>query len=375
MRTLFISTVHLSAIAILCSCSGATTESESQSGAVRSVSRPVPGAINAFGQTKLHIAAVEGRTDAVEQLLADGAAIDAGDRWGWTPLTAAIEVGEMEMVKLLISHGADVNATNHEGWTALNLAALLGKSEIASLLLDSGAEVSTTNRSGETVLHSAAKNWHKEFFVLLWEKGADLDASDATGVTARQIVDGRGFQWKKLYMDKTGVLPQTWVFRQEIEEGDDGEKQNWKLVELPDDHWRPISTETFWTDQPFPGLWHGAGWYRIDFTVEELGVDPEKLAKAPRVLLTFGAIDGYPKVWINGTLVGEHTEDLNITWDDPWDVDVTKVIKLDGVNILAVKCTKTAYAAGIHPGVDKQPVRLVGAAKVGVTGAEANIGW
>ena len=55
-------------------------------------------------------------------------------------------------------------------------------------------------------------------------------------------------------------------------------------------------------------------------------------------------------------------EDLNKTWDKPWEVDVTDVIKAEGVNALGLSCTKTAYSAGIHPGVDRQPVRLVVAA-------------
>ena len=364
MSTRFLPIVLLFSASVLCDCTVETTRHT-----------PTPGAVNAFWQTKLHLAAIEGDTGAIDQLLAGGAAIEAPDRWGWTPLASAVESDQAEAARLLISRGADVNATNMDGWTALNLAALLGRSQMASLLLESGADISRANRSRQTVLHSAAANWHKELFVMLWEQGADPDSPDASGATARQIVEQRGFQWKKLFLDRTGVFPQEWVFRQEINEGDDGEKQGWNQAEIPDEHWRPISTETFWTLQPFPGIWHGTGWYRIDFTVEELGIDLKALAKAPKVLITFGAIDGYPKVWLNGTLVGEHTEDLNITWDDPWEVDVTKAIKFDGVNKLAVSCTKTAYAAGIHPGVDRQPVRLVAAAKQGVTGAEADIGW
>ena len=40
-------------------------------------------------------------------------------------------------------------------------------------------------------------------------------------------------------------------------------------------------------------------------------------------------------------------------------VDVTGVIKADGINQLAVSCTKKSDAAGIHAGNEERPVRLV----------------
>ena len=83
------------------------------------------------------------------------------------------------------------------------------------------------------------------------------------------------------------------------------------------------------------------------------------MENAAKVVVAFGAIDGHPKVWLNGTLVGQHTGALDQTWDMPWDVDVTEVINLKGVNHLAVSCKKKMFAAGIHPGRDKKPVRLV----------------
>ena len=312
---------------------------------------------DSFGQTWLHAAARRGRVDVMELLLAHGARIDARDRWGWTPLAAAVQSDEMEAAKLLIAKGADINAQNNDGWTALNLAALLGNSEIVKFLLDNGADVSAPNRRGDMPLHTAMKYWHKELFVYLWKNGADPDARGAEGMTPREAVERRGFEWKKLFLDNTGVLPQKWVFR--TDEDEVGEAQKWHLLKLPNKDWRPISTETFWTHQEYPGMWHGTGWYRIDFTVEETGLDPEMLEASSKVLIAFGAIDGHPKVWLNGALVGQHTGTLSATWDMPWDVDVTEVVKAEGVNELAVSCTKKMYAAGIHPGRDKKPVRLV----------------
>ena len=69
---------------------------------------------DAFGQTRLHAAARQGRVAAVE-LLAQGADIVAVDRWGWTPLAAAVQSGKIDVARLLIARGADVNAKNNTG--------------------------------------------------------------------------------------------------------------------------------------------------------------------------------------------------------------------------------------------------------------------
>lgn len=359
----------ISMVATLCGCHSAPARLPTPTVLAPTVGKDLdallhhdPNAVHAldgFGRTRLHFAAGRGHTDTVERLLDHGARIDARDRWGWTPLSAAVEADDPQMVGLLLAKGADVDARNRDGWTALNLAALLGHPEIVHTLLEAGADLHTANRWGQTVLHSAARNWHKQVFVALWKTGANPDAHDMAGMTARQFVEKRGYSWKKLFLDQTGVLPATWVFRQQYGSHETAEEEQWNIADPTPPHWRPISTETFWTLQPFPGIWHGTGWYRVDFTVEQIGLDPETVSAAKKVLVLFGAIDGHPKVWLNGTLVGEHHEDLNKTWDKTWTVDVTDVIRTGQINKLAVSCTKKAYAAGIHPGVDKQPVRLV----------------
>ncbi|MAE64731.1 MAG: hypothetical protein CMJ18_10735 [Phycisphaeraceae bacterium] len=315
-------------------------------------------AVDAFGQTRLHAAARQGRTDAVSLLLTRGAPTSARDHWGWTPLGAAVQGDQAEAARLLIDAGADLDAKSDDGWTAINLAALLGRSEIVKLLQARGADASAPNRWGNTPLHSAAKKWHKKLFVHLWKSGADPDVADASGMTPRRIVAMRGFEWTKLFQEGTGVLPQRWVFRTDDDEV--GEKEKWFEAEVPGAHWRSISTEKLWTHQDYPGIWHGTGWYRIDFTVADCGIDAARLKGASKIVIAFGAIDGHPKVWLNGTLVGSRLDaPLDLFWDKPFSVDVTEIFRADGANRLAVSCTKKSFAAGIHPGVEKIPVRLV----------------
>lgn len=138
-----------------------------------------------------------------------------------------------------------------------------------------------------------------------------------------------------------------------------GETEQWYLTAIPAEGWHPVSTQTFWTRQAYPGDWHGTGWYRIDFSVEQIGIDPQRLSAAKEISIAFGAIDGTPKVWLNGKLIGERHGDPVKVWNTPWSVDVTGVIKARGINQLTVSCTKENFAAGIHPGKDEQPVRLV----------------
>ena len=184
--------------------------------------------------------------------------------------------------------------------------------------------------------------------MLLMEAGGRPDARDARGRTPQGMAEQYGLEWKMIFRDKTGVLPQTWVFRKDPREK--GIDAKWHSAPLSDEGWHPISTNTFWTHQENPGRWYGTGWYRIDFTVDEVGIDPSRLAAAKRVRLTFGAIDGHPKIWLNGKLLAERDEPMAQVWDKPLSVDVTGVIKADGVNQLAVSCTKQSDAAGLHAG-------------------------
>lgn len=305
----------------------------------------------------LAIAVRQGAMEVVERLIAGGADVNVLDRWGWTALSAAVEADRREAAAQLIAAGADVNASNKDGWTALNLAAMLGRRELVTLLLAQGADVQVSNRWDATPMHSAVSRQHREVMMLLMEAGGRPDARDARGRTPQGMAEQYGLEWKMIFRDKTGVLPQTWVFRKDPREK--GIDAKWHSAPLSDEGWHPISTNTFWTHQENPGRWYGTGWYRIDFTVDEVGIDPSRLAAAKRVRLTFGAIDGHPKIWLNGKLLAERDEPMAQVWDKPLSVDVTGVIKADGVNQLAVSCTKQSDAAGIHAGNEERPVSLV----------------
>jgi ankyrin repeat protein len=83
-----------------------------------------------------------GDTDAVRDLLAQGADVDGCDRYGQTGLMLAAHAGHRDVVELLVAHGANLNVTAKFGLSALMLAVVSGHAEVARLLAGAGADLS-----------------------------------------------------------------------------------------------------------------------------------------------------------------------------------------------------------------------------------------
>ena len=97
-------------------------------------------------------AAKQGNLEAVKQHLADGADVNAKDKYGLTPLHYAAWQGRNEIVELLTANGADVNAKDVDGGTPLHEAASDGRKEVVELLIDNGADVNVKDDRGMTPL-------------------------------------------------------------------------------------------------------------------------------------------------------------------------------------------------------------------------------
>jgi hypothetical protein len=87
-----------------------------------------------------------GNVERLEQILAQGADVNAGDRTGVTPLMRAAYHGELPMVRALIQHGADLDAKDSGGLTALTMAKHSGHAEIVEALRSSGAKENQRRR-------------------------------------------------------------------------------------------------------------------------------------------------------------------------------------------------------------------------------------
>lgn len=85
-------------------------------------------------------AAIDGDHRLIERLLADGADIDARDRYGQTVLMLAAMHGCGEVVRVLVQRAADLDVTAKYGLSALMLAVVNGHVDIAKHLVDAGAD-------------------------------------------------------------------------------------------------------------------------------------------------------------------------------------------------------------------------------------------
>lgn len=100
---------------------------------------------NAMGETPLMMAALKGRVDVINTLIARGARIT---KPGWTPLHYAAAGPSLEAVELLLAHGAALESVAPNGNTPLMMASGYGAIDSARLLLRRGADASPRNQGG-----------------------------------------------------------------------------------------------------------------------------------------------------------------------------------------------------------------------------------
>jgi ankyrin repeat protein len=106
---------------------------------------------DALGRTPLALAAHRGDAAALQALLSQGAAVNAGDPNGMTALMWAAS----DMVPLLLKSGADVHARDNFGRTALSYAAYLEDAARVRTLLAAGSTLEEKDEDGRTPLFFA----------------------------------------------------------------------------------------------------------------------------------------------------------------------------------------------------------------------------
>ncbi|GHS93191.1 hypothetical protein AGMMS49949_06200 [Alphaproteobacteria bacterium] len=128
--------------------------------------------------SKLFNAIQNGDLEAVQQLLNEGADINAKDNSDQTPLFIAVSKKETEIIKLLLdTKGIAVNAKNQEAErTSLHVAARDGFYDIVKLLVEKEADVQAGDKHRSTPLHYAASNGKIDVVEFLVESGAKVDA-------------------------------------------------------------------------------------------------------------------------------------------------------------------------------------------------------
>ncbi len=137
-------------------------------------------AINEYGQTALHWAADKGFTDIVQLLLENGANANAVGFCHQTPLHDAARRGYIDIARLLLENNANIDAVDNCENTPLAWAEKDSQIETMQFLLDHGTNIDVVN----TVLGEAARNNHIEAVKLLLANGADVNAQSKYGHTA-----------------------------------------------------------------------------------------------------------------------------------------------------------------------------------------------
>jgi ankyrin repeat protein len=191
--------------------------------------------------TPLMLAAREGRTEIVDQLLGAGASLGREDASGCSALCWALRsrqeiaagrlvaagapnttdargestvmlaaaAGYLDCVETLVDRldrdGDPINAQSESGSHALLAAAAGGHARVAEVLLDHGAEVGLTNLAGDTALIVAVRGDHKDVAALLLERGANAHARNAKFESARSIADAKDDDWSDVFAGETGL--------------------------------------------------------------------------------------------------------------------------------------------------------------------------
>ena len=129
-----------------------------------------------------------------------------------------------------------------------------------------------------------------------------------------------------------------WRFREDAD--DAGRKERWFNARLNEKDWSPISIGDFWNDFGIKLI--GFGWYRRRLKL------PEKPNPCGKVELAFDAVDEMAWIYLNGKFAGEFTEYGSAGWQEPFAIDVTRLVRWGAENQITVRVHNKAGAGGIY---------------------------
>src|SRR5579864_899223 len=108
-----------------------------------------------------------------------------------------------------------------------------------------------------------------------------------------------------------------------------------------DHHWQAVALPHTWSTYETTGdlhpfirsaterldtyWWYGWGWYRKKLTIG-------RQYSGRLIALEFDGVQKYSKVWVNGTLAGEHKGGYT-----SFSVDITKLVRFGEPNVIAVE--------------------------------------
>lgn len=119
-----------------------------------------------------------------DNLLAQGADINAKNMRDETIIFMFLTTQTQEMLNWLVKNGADLNVSDREGNTPFFKAVLNNEAEAVRILIEAGADINKKNNRQIAPLMQAVLNENGEkVFDLLMAAGPDLDCESETGTT------------------------------------------------------------------------------------------------------------------------------------------------------------------------------------------------
>ncbi len=152
-------------------------------------------------------------------------------------------------------------------------------------------------------------------------------------------------EWKALIAKGPTVALTNWRFRADPTEV--GAKDEWfKPSSYAETDWLPIQVPTFWEETEAIGKLLGDGWYRVAFTMPAA-------SQGKTLRFLFAGVDEQAWVYLNGKLIGEHSEKsekkaYTALYDEPFIVEVPAgQLKFGTQNVLCVRVHNQVGAGGI----------------------------
>ncbi|SDT14462.1 ankyrin repeat domain-containing protein [Pseudomonas oryzae] len=117
--------------------------------------------------------------------------LDTRGAHGLTPLMRAALLGRREIVQELLALGADLQARNDDGNTALWLACVSRDAGLVQDLIEAGSELDSRNDAGATALMYTASSDRAELLALLLAAGADPQLRNCDDLRAVELAASR----------------------------------------------------------------------------------------------------------------------------------------------------------------------------------------
>ena len=152
------------------------------------------------------------------------------------------------------------------------------------------------------------------------------------------------FQPEPLIEHTVAKLPLVWAFRKDPDNV--GLDEKWYRPEAHRSEWSEIRTDSAWTKQGH--AYHGAAWYRIDFSSPAESHKPLRKALGEgKAALLFGAVNGTVDVFLDGEKIGEQKRPAGQMWKKPFVIDLPADLDPATKHRLVVRVEKKSHAAGI----------------------------